>query len=515
LLRRHTLLLLAVLVASVLAGCTAGPSQRPPIVENDEPLPAPPSSTPQIAPLPPLAEPQSPSVAWSDCDQRTRAQLPPPSVPDSLHLSCATVASVLDAPELPGRVRTTIALLKAGDGPVPLVVLNDIDGESGTLYAAHLAATLPPAILHQFSLIGMDRRGTGDSDAVGCVPSDVRGQLLNQDPAAADLEPVLDAARKAGQQCAIELGSSQQALDSWRTAGDLDEVRVQLGVPQLNAIARGEAAQVITAYAARFPSRMGRVVLDGIPDPSNDPATVLGDLAAAQQATLNAFGADCAARNCALGRDATAVVNGLLQQLRAAPPTLNEGVVFGPGVALNAILTGLADRPRWPELGDAIQSARTGDPGPLAAFLAPQLNGSPLAPSQLDGALATECNDTMTRLPANQISALTDQLRQRYPVFGGLVTQQLVWCLPWPGRTDALPSLGVPGIPPVLVASTATDPVTPEAGTTRAAEQMPSAVRIAWQGAGHGALSSPCVGEAVRAFLVDGKVPTDGTLCPA
>jgi hypothetical protein len=45
---------------------------------------------------------------------------------------------------------------------------------------------------------------------------------------------------------------------------------------------------------------------------------------------------------------------------------------------------------------------------------------------------------------------------------------------------------------------------------------MPSAVTITWQGTGHGALpASPCVTEAARAFLIDGKIPTDGTLCPA
>ncbi|MFB9690418.1 alpha/beta hydrolase, partial [Amycolatopsis plumensis] len=73
-----------------------------------------------------------------------------------------------------------------------------------------------------------------------------------------------------------------------------------------------------------------------------------------------------------------------------------------------------------------------------------------------------------------------------------------------------------PAPPPILVAATATDPVTPQVGSTRAADQMPSAVTITWQGAGHGALGvSPCVTEAARAFLVDGKIPTDGTLCPA
>lgn len=515
-LRRRRRLLLALLVPALLAGCTAGPSQRPAVLENDNPSATPPTTTsPQTAPLPPLTEPRSPSIRWSDCDRQTRARFEPPPVPDSLPLSCANVISVLDAPDLPGRVPIDVALLKAGNGPIPLVVLNDIEGESGTAYAAHLAASLPPALLQRFSLIGVDRRGTGDSDPVGCVPPEVHGTLLSQDPAGSGIDDVLNAARRAGQQCAINLGSSQLAIDSWRTAGDLEEIRDELGIPTLNAIAHGEASRVLVAYAARFPGHLGRVVLDGIPDPSPDPATSLMDQAGAQQAALTAFARDCAARHCALGADATSAVNALLDQLRSAPGPVVGGSAFGPGMAINAIAAGLANPVRWPELGDAIQAARGGDPSKLTAFLAPLLNGSQAAPPRIDGALATECNDSPVRLSANQISALADQLRTRFAPFGALATQRLTWCLPWPGSTGPPVVPGNVTLPPLLVTSALADPVTPEPGTVRAAQQLPGAVRVSWQGAGHAALASACVAEAVRAFLMDGKVPTDGTLCPA
>ncbi|MDQ0380257.1 alpha/beta hydrolase [Amycolatopsis thermophila] len=500
-------LVLAVLLPALLAGCTAGPSKRPPVVENDEPVSSAPASSATAVPLPPLTEPRSPSVDWTDCDQQTRARLGA-DAPTYLRFSCGTVLSTLDDPALPGRVQTHVALLKAGNGAIPLVVVNDVGGEPGTLYAARLAATLPPALLQRYSLIGVDRRGTGESDPLSCVPEDTRSQLLGQDPADDDLEPLLDAARKAGQQCAIDLGGAQQSFDSWRTAGDLDEIRGELGVPKLHALAHGEGSQVLISYAARFPDRVGRFVMDGVPDPSGDTVTVLGDLAAAQQATLDAYGTT-------VGQDAAATVNAVVDRLRRSPQVLPGGSVFGAGTALRAVVTGLADRTRWRELAQALEAGRAGDVRALAAFVAPMLNGSDVAPSRLDGQLATECNDTVVRMPADQVAGLTSRLRARYPVFGGLVTQQLAWCLPWPARTESLPTLSTSGLPPILVTSTLADPVTPEAGTVRAVQQMPSAVRVAWQGAGHGALSSPCAAEAVRAFLVDGKVPTDGTLCPA
>jgi hypothetical protein len=57
--------------------------------------------------------------------------------------------------------------------------------------------------------------------------------------------------------------------------------------------------------------------------------------------------------------------------------------------------------------------------------------------------------------------------------------------------------------------------MTPQLGTDRAAQLLPSAVLISWQGAGHGALGhSPCATDAVRGFLSDAKVPSAGTACP-
>lgn len=508
---RATRLLLAALVPALLAGCTAGPSNRPPVVENDGPPPQQQPAPAEDVPLPPLAEPEQSAVDWTDCDEETRERLGEPAVPETLRFSCSQISSTLDTPDLPRRGLKRIAVLKVGTGPIPLVVVNDVDGEPGTLFTARLAATVSPELLQRFSLIGVDRRGTGESDPVRCVPNDIRERLVSHDPAADDVEPLLDAARKAGQQCSIGLENQQGALDSWRAAGDLEELREQLGTDHLHALARGEGSRVLNAYAGRYTDRVGRVVLDGVPDPTPDPATVLDGVAGGMQATLDAFGADCAARGCPLGADATAAVTALTGQLR---DDRGEST-FGPAQALYAITAGLAQRERWPELAEAIAAARSGNTSGLAVFLEPMLRESRLQPSRLDGSLATKCNDTQSRLPTDRINKVTSDLRAKYPVFGAFAAQPLAWCGPWPVRREPLPDINVAGTPPVLVASTAADPVTPEQGTAKAAMQMPSAVRVAWQGAGHGALGSSCVSDAVNAFLIEGTVPRDGTLCPA
>jgi pimeloyl-ACP methyl ester carboxylesterase len=503
-------------VAAILTGCTAGPSSRPAVVENDGPPPSQaPGTETEVPPLPPLQEPLSSSVQWTPCDDVTRKRLGEPAVPESLTFSCARVNTTVDAPDLPRRGLRRIAVLKVGDGPVPLAVVNDVDGEPGTLYAARLAASLPPAVLDRFSLIGMDRRGTGQSDPVMCVPSETRAALLSHDPATPDIEPLLESARTAGQQCTIAMENEQTATDSWRAAGDLEEIRDQLGVEHLHALSHGEGSNVLTAYGARFPDRVGRLVMDGVPDPSGELTTLLDGVAEGARATLDAFGEDCANRGCPLGDDVRATLTELITQLRSTPLFTASGEAMGAGRALHATLRGLRQPQRWPELADALAAARSGDATGLAEFLDPMLEDTRLAPARLDGALATWCNDTPTRLPVDRINQVVSDMSGKYPIFGGVVAQRLAWCGPWPVRREPVPDQSLTGVPPILVASTAADPVTPERGTARAAERMRSAVRVAWQGAGHGALGSPCVARAVEEFLVDGVVPTDGTLCPA
>lgn len=500
----------------LIAGCTVGPSTRPAVLQDDGPPPSEQPASTTRAPVPPLGEPENATIDWQPCDAETRKRLGARPAPKALRFSCGTATSTVDSPSLPERGVIRLALLKVGRGDIPVVVVNDIDGEPGTLHAARLAAKLPAEMLDRFYLVGVDRRYTGGSQRNVCIPQPVREELLGHDPAAADVEPLLDAARKAGQQCSIDLGNNQGALDAWRSAGDLDHIRRQLGMSRLHAIGRGEGSRVLSLYAGRFTEQVGRMALDGIPDPSTDALTVLEGVATGTRSTMDAFARDCARRNCPLGDKATDVVEGLVDRLRADPLSTPRGVPLGAAHALYAITTGLAQRDRWPELASAIAAARGGRAETLAAFTDPILHRTAAGPATVDTALATRCNDMLSRLTPERINAVTADWNRKHPLFGGLAAQQLAWCSPWPVRREPPPPTDAPGAPPLLAISTAADPVTPELGTIRAANQMSTAVPIAWEGAGHGALGqSRCVDEKVQRFLLEGVPPQAGTRCPA
>ncbi|MBM7810584.1 alpha/beta hydrolase [Saccharothrix algeriensis] len=507
--RRAALLLVAL---SALTACSAGPSNRPVIAvhgEGDQTRAATPTGPREVPPL----ESYRSTLAWSPCTEQTRARMGSSAPAGGGEYECARLTVTLDAPSRPGRGNLGMALLRVGTGASALVVVGDPDGEPGTLKAARLAAALPPAVLSTFTLIGVDRRGTGRSDGVQCVPEGARVDVVESDPASPSHDELLEAIGRASQECVLDLENRLPAVDSWRTAADLERLRDALGTPHLNAIGIGDGSRVLTLYASRYPDRVGRMVFDGAPDPTVDVPGVAEARAVAAEATFTEFGEDCAIRSCPLGADAAKRFTALLSALRTKPLRGAE-LDLTPGTATTAVLVGLADRARWPALAEAIAAAEGGDAAPLTGFALPLVLDDEDGLALFDPGFVIGCNDTTTRIPPESVAGLVESWRDKYPLFGAWHARRLLLCGPFPvPQPEPVPALT--SAPPVLVVTTANDPVTPQGGSERAAQALPAGVVVGWQGSGHGALGrSSCAAQAVEEFLVNGRAPAGGTVCP-
>lgn len=507
------LLGLALLVGS---GCSAGPSQRPAVAYHDSEQQIPPAPQPPgPAPVPPLGAPGGETLAWTDCREQTAAELGVPVPPGPI--SCAQLRTVLDPPEEPTRGTARNEVVKIGDG-VPLLALGDVAGEPGTTFAARLALRMPPEMRERFAVIGIDRRGTGGSDPAECVPAEDRAAIAGFDPLSTDrgeLDQLLDSVRSASQECLLTLDERLQAYDTWRTAADVEELRVELGVDKLHAIGRGEAGRLLTTYAERYPGSVGRMVLDGAPDPTRDAIGRAEQSAEAAERTLDQFAADCAARRCPLGPDARSAVRDLLERSRTAPPVGPSGPVPAGRIA-RALLLGLEDPARWPQLARGLAEAARGDGSWVAATTAPVVESAGTDPPWLDGDLITSCNDTSLRVPPERSTDLAAEWSAKFPVFGALSAQRLVWCGLWPEPQQPLPTPRQPGLPPIPVIATEHDVRSNALGTEHMADQLESGVPLRWQGSGHGAVGrSECITGAVSRFFLEGDVPAEGMVCPA
>ncbi len=507
---------LSVLLAVLVGGCTAGPSDRPAVAVRDDNLqPQRPAQVPPSnPPLPPPGEFFRRSLLWEDCTSGIVAAL---GMPSSRRVDCSEIRvdATVARPAFGNSLK--LDLTRVGEGPAPLVVLSEASDEPGTVRAARLAQQLPPALLDRFTLIGVARRGTGPSEPLDCLPKTTRSHIVGMDPDVSEpgqLDSLLDTTRAAIQTCVQDLGEVLTAINSTGTADDLEQLRVTLNAPVLNVISHGEASRAVTDFLRRYPTSVGRVVLDGAVDPTLDGVTAAEAALVAAEAGYTAFAADCVDRGCPLGSDPRAALLDLAQALRQAPLQVGWQQVTA-GTAYQAVLETVGDPQRWAQLSSALATARDGDGAQLAALVEPTLAETRGLPARFDPALATHCNDTTTRVPPERVQQLVAQWRQRSALFGPLFAQRLLMCSAWPVPSPPPIGPGDRALPPVLVVATAGDPVTPAEGARRTAESLPSGTLVIWQGQAHGALPhSPCMVDLVTRFLMDASIPRQGTLCP-
>jgi pimeloyl-ACP methyl ester carboxylesterase len=509
-------------VMCALAGCTVGPSQRPPVAVRGDSMPA---GGPPPAPVPlpseSLPDPEAPnlSIGFFDCTSETLADLPIPlPAGRQLTVGCSQITAPSDS-GVPGDPDTSLSVTRSAlpgapaDQPV-IVVVGDSATEPSALAAVELAAQAPPELLEQYSLVGIDRRGSG-SDPLDCSPADARAALVDADPAAVDeasLGRLLEKARAVVQGCNLALGGGLSDYRTSATSSDLEELRAQLGTRRLSVIGVGDGAAAVVGWVGAAPQAVGRVVLDGPPQPGVDEPQLTDSRAKATEATFDAFATACRARaGCPLGADPRAAVTGLVATLRARPLPSDDGRVLSAGAALLATREGLGEPRQWPALASALAGAGAGQAGPLLDFLDPLVG----ARGRFDATLATACNDSARRLAPAEIAATATTMGRTYPLFGTDMAQGLVACAPWPASGAAAAAAPGGAIPPVLVIGTAADPRSTLDAARHAAAAIPSARFVSWQGAGIGAYPrTECVTNVVDGVFLNGIMPEDNTLCP-
>lgn len=505
--------ILIVMLAAVLVSCSAGPSPRPPIIAANAPSAPAVSSAPTTPVLPPLRAPSPGELQWRDCDGATLHAIAAQHLA-AVSVRCTQLVTLLGSPNSPGQGVARTALLKVGSGPIPLLVLNDTAGEPGRLYAARLAATLPASVLHRYSLIGVDRRGTGASQGVNCVPVADRATILGYPPNSVNTQALLQAQGDAAQQCVQQLQPALPAIDTAHAVTDLEVLRQQLGAARLDAIGHGDGSRVLADYATKYPHHTGRFVLDGAPDPTQTLQASTEQQAVAAEHTFDSYAGSCGA-GCALSPDPRKALRGILAAARARPLPSDSGIRITEGMLVRAVSIGIATERSWHALTVALSRAQHGDGSGIAAILAPYLHGSSGAASRLDARLVIGCNDTAARPTPKAANAAVGDWRNAAPLFGGSYAHRLLLCNAWPLPASPLPTPTADGAPPILVISSADDPVTPQQASQDMARSLRHGVLVNWAGTGHDALPrSACVTDAAVDFLVKAKVPTTGTVCP-
>ena len=397
-------------------------------------------------------------------------------------------------------------------------------GVSGINYVSY--ANFDKAITDVYDVIGFDPRGVGKSTPVDCVSDAQLDAYLASDPSPDTPSEVRSMQRSwhrftAG--CVARSGPLLQHVSTVEVARDLDILRALVGDRSLHYFGASYGTFIGATYAALFPKRVGRMVLDGAVDPQAPPHRTHIDQAAGFETALTAYLQYCVGNgNCPLGNDVdTARTNlaALFKQLDSTPLPTASGRRLTEGLGFLGVIFPLYSRSTWQYLTTGLDAAVKGRGDVLLALAdvySERNQDGTYASNALEVQSAVDCLDYPEHESNAQIEAGAAQFDKVAPVFGPVATWFPYSCSNWPEpRIQPVPDYSAKGAAPIVVVGTTRDPATPYQQAVNLAHELDSGVLLSRDGDGHTAYNSgnTCIDSAVDAYLADGTVPADGTMC--
>jgi len=480
--------------------------------------------------------PAAGKLEWKDCPAPSRAEgggSAPSALPDGGTWQCATMKAPRDWSKPQGDT-IGIALIRArasGDagGRIGSLVFNfGGPGGSGVTALPSFGADYD-RLRTRYDLVSFDPRGVGRSAGVKCEDDRQLDAYFQQDMTpddAAERTRFLDNVKEFNAACEKH---SKRMLPYVRTtdaARDMDLMRQALGDDKLYYFGISYGTELGGVYAHLFPRNVGRAVLDAVVDPTQTSEQGVLGQAKGFQLALDNYAEDCVSRteDCPVGDTAQDVkdrIAGLLKSLDAKPLPGNFPRVLTQTAATNGIAQALYSKDFWEYLTEGLEQAYEGD-GKVLMLLSDLMNGRSANGEYSNTTAANtaiNCADDTSRSAPADVERRLPEFRAASPVFGDFLAWGMLSCTGWavPGAA-AHPDVSAPGAAPVLVIGNTGDPATPYEGARRMVDALGKGVgvELTYKGQGHGAYDSKdtCVQATVNSYLLDGKVPAPGTVCP-
>jgi pimeloyl-ACP methyl ester carboxylesterase len=458
-------------------------------------------------------------ISWTPCADPAAAQF---------RAQCAQLTVPLDWAD-PDGPTTELALMRVPATGTPQGTVfadsEELGGYGGSQIAyflqhgGHYLALLPH-VHASMDIIVADPRGLGGSSPLRC-PLAAHDPAVSGFPAdAAELRRLAVHNVSTFEACRAASGPLLAWTGLRSQARDIDAVRAALGQRTLNWIGQAAGAELGVVYAAMFPHRTGRMVLDTVVDPYRSATGVL-QVARAEEAGFEHFVSWCAgvsSDQCVLhGRDPGRVFDSVVT--KAAKGMVDGGSLGRPLTASEVRIaagTFLVGYPvSWRLLSTAFAQADTGDGTVLGDFVALTYSDPDNTASR-----AQACADQPTRVTGwSQLHALAEQMAALAPHTGGSSVAWDVYtgCLGRPHSGPPLAATLPARIRPsstVLVTATTGDPVNPYAWGRDVANRIADSRLLTADANGHGALdNSPCAAVAIDTYVSTGTLPPRGLRC--
>jgi pimeloyl-ACP methyl ester carboxylesterase len=434
--------------------------------------------------------------------------------------------TTFEAPSQAGSRSIALARLPARGSRLGSLVWNPGGpGASAIDYLPALVELLGPSeVLVHYDLLAMDPRGVGHSDPIVCHGK--LQQLYAVDPTPDDEQEwaaIDTVAKQFADECASKY--SAERLLEMRTlniASDLDLLRQRLGEDKLNFLGFSYGAGLGAYYAATYPDKVGKLVLDGPPDLALDAFELSLQQAKGFEQALTNYFAWCNPSRCKwAGGNPAQTFAALLQQVETAPfPSPRADRPCGPGEFVQGVIAFLyGGEEGWEYISDDLLLATKADGSGLVdstdIYLQRYETGG--YSNITEANYAVNCADDVP-LTLEQIRAHEAAFRAAAPVFGVPILSHLTVCAHWASQGEKPAAPENVTSPPILVLGTTQDPATPYAWAQATALRLgPSARLFTYDGEGHTAYARkiPCVDATVDDYLLSGMLPAAGQRCSA
>ena len=386
-------------------------------------------------------------------------------------------------------------------------------GGSAVDYAQAATQVVSTAITSRYDILGFDPRGVGQSQPTRCLTDKEEDTYIATDTTVYtknDLNTLLSQAKYFAAACAKNAGPKIGHYGSVEAAKDMELLRGLLKEPKLNYLGKSYGSFLGTLYAALYPTKVGKFVLDGAIDPNATNAEQNLIQATAFENALIDFTKKYKTYS---QKDILKFLN----SLHVKPLTLPNGRKLTSSVAIVGIAATLYDnKTGWPDLATALNAAiKDGNPRPLFE-LADSYNSRDAGgqyTNENDISQVIGCLDLAENRTVAQMTKDGAQLKKVAPIFGPYLTYAGLACKYWKHKQPVKPAMTKIQTTPIIIIGVTKDPATPYAWAGKLATIFTGSTLITFNGEGHTGHNrgNKCVDSIVDNYLLTGKAGSSTT----
>lgn len=456
--------------------------------------------------------------AWSLCENNV--------------FQCASIAVPVDWDKPDGDTFQLALIRKFTNNAIGSLVLNPGGpGSSGVDFLANNWEDIgTPELRKAYSFVSFDPRGVSRSSGVSCLNNRDTDELLYgtndaEIGSAEEIKLLREDLDRFVSACVENTGDILGEIDTVSAAKDLDVIRAALGESKLDYLGFSYGTFLGTTYAALFPDKVGRFVLDGAVDPRVSDAQQSINQLAGFDLALNNYLTDCVENDidCPFPggvASAKAKVKDFLLSMETKTMKTDSDRKLTISSTTTGLILAMYSDSYWPYLTQAFTDAFDGD-GTMFLRLADVYNdrqpdGS-YSGNTLEANIAINCLDSRASAKPADMAKQNKRLLAVSPILGRYWQNGALTCENWPFPVAEHPeSYAAEGAPTIFVIGTTGDPATPfQQSVDLAREVLNDGFLITYRGEGHTAYgrSNECVSSAVDGFLIDGKIPSKEPVC--